>query len=170
MKTFGAVIVFVVFSQSVFAKDILKKIDLNTAKALPKLPILTKGCEGECCGILKSNKALSEIQLFEAPDESSKKIVVLKKGESFIHAEFFTKILKFGDVREDGKNLIALNYQSEGTSAVWDGVKVRETDSQDHYHDPKTESWIQIKTKSGAKGWTNLPAKDGQDLDYGWCV
>jgi hypothetical protein len=143
-------------------------VDLSVIKSLPKTPVLTKGCEGECCGILKTNKATQDIVLYDSPSKSAKKVGTIKKGESFEKAEFFTKILKFGEVSEGGRKLTVLSYLSEGNSVVWDGKEVRTTQSDEGYREAKTESWAQIKSKSFS-GWANLFPKDGKKLDYGWC-
>lgn len=103
----------------------------------------------------------------------------MKKGEEFAEAEFFTKITRFGEVREGTKKLTVVTYLSEGNVLVWDGKKLRDTNiigegeegegADNGYKEPTTESWVRFKTKSGATGWAKLPPKDGKELNYGWC-
>jgi hypothetical protein len=168
-KTAAAIGFFLVWSLVAYAGARIPTVDLSAAKSLPRLPILIRGCEGECCGILKTKMARFEFQLYETPDRSSKKVSLIKKGEAFESAEFFTKMLKFGEVREGQKKLTVLTYLSEGSSIVWDGKEIRATESDEDYRSPETESWVQIKTKTGVEGWANLPSKDGKELDYGGC-
>jgi len=165
-----------VLSSKVSAGDQIPVVDIYTAKTLPKLPVLTEGCEGECCGLLKSNKARRAFDLFESPKRPSKKLAVVSKGEVLDSVDFFTKIVKFGSTKVNGKKVIVLMYLSEGNVVIWDGKKVRQTECNgggdtcsENPKQAETESWLKIKTKSGVTGWADLPAREGSEFDYGWC-
>lgn len=49
-------------------------VDLRQVKALPKAPFLVSGCEGECCGILKSRIAQTAFELFSEPVSGAKPV------------------------------------------------------------------------------------------------
>lgn len=150
---------------------------------LPPVPAVQPGCEGECCGILATKTAKKETPLFEKPDKTSRALTTLASGESFNDARNFIKVLRFGKaiVREDvsreseatsdlhiGDELTIVSYEGEGYYLVWaKGYKrVLQIDppAYEIQGEGETESWVEITTKSGVKGWALAP-----ELDWGWC-
>ncbi len=169
-------VLFMVVSSKCLAGEKIPVVDIFTLKSLPRLPILAEGCEGECCGLLKSQKVLADINLAEGPGRGFKNVGVIKKGEVLDSVEFFIKILKFGSTKVNGKKLKVLTYMAEGNVSIWDGKKVRATECtsggdicDDNLKQAATESWLRIKTKRGVTGWANISARGDGILDYDSC-
>ena len=110
-------------------------------------------------------------------------MAVLKKGESFKDAVFFTKILQFGEIPESvgkkNKRLIVIMGSGyfKREALGWNGRNLKlvrvvnyNLDALLTYSPPKQESWVQFKTQTDVVGWANLGSISGSSdsLDYDW--
>lgn len=149
-------------------------VDFNYVQELPKLPVITRGCEGECCGILASNKILKDIKVFKYPDVTSALVTTLT-SKNFIDkekTEFYVRINQYGSAIDNGKQVTIIHYGGEGFTYAWDGKKAYTTDyitgedvlAKSKYKEAKTEKWIKVHYGQKAFGWALEP-----ELDYGWC-
>ena len=104
---------------------IIPIINFTEIKKLPTPPVLTLGCEGECCGQIKSNKIKKTTILYFEPDSNSKKVGTLKKDDTFNLDKtlYYTRINQFGSAQLNGKKVDVLMYLSEGNVLVYDGLK-----------------------------------------------
>jgi hypothetical protein len=167
---------FIFVSTKCLADEKTQVVDIYSLKSIPTLPVLTKGCEGECCGLIKSKKVLADVVFSESPNKTAKTLGLVKKGEVVDQADFFIKILQFGSTKINGKKLTVLKYIAEGNVSVWDGTKVRATECvsggdkcDDKIKYAKTESWLRIKLKNGLTGWAEVSASDNGILELDTC-
>lgn len=151
--------------------------------ALPPVPRLQPGCEGECCGKLNSNRVLKATALYEKPEAESAVLSQLPEGSEFKEVRNFVRVLKHGKaiVREDvasegattadlaiGDELELLSYDGEGLYTVWAKGKLRsillDPPAYEIQSEAETESWVEITLPDGRKGWALAP-----ELDWGFC-
>lgn len=150
---------------------------------LPPVPSLKPGCEGECCGILQTPTTKKQTVLYEKPEKDSKVVATLAEGEGFREARSFIKVLRYGKavVREDvsreseatsdlrvDDELTLISYEGEGYYLVWAKGYTRalavDPPAYELQSEGETESWVEITTQNGIKGWALAP-----ELDWGWC-
>lgn len=141
-------------------------VNLEHIKVLPSTPFITRGCEGECCSNITSNKILKDAPLFQYPDLSSKKVGVLKKDELFDlkKSEMYIRTNQYGSALFGGKKLTVYGAGEEGSVLGFDGKTISEfgggsdeciacENSTYSYVAPKTEAWMKIFYGKNNFGW-----------------
>lgn len=133
-----------------------------------------RGCEGECCGLLSSDKILKDIKLYKYPDLTSPVVTTLSPNTRINKdkSEFYVKIKQYGSAIDNGQKITIITYGSEGYAYGWNGKKAYGTGyitgedvlKESQYKEPITEKWIKIFYGNNGFGWSKDP-----DLDYGWC-
>ncbi len=73
-----------------------KKTSFYPCHRFKKLPHLEKGCEGEACGILKYDKAIKSVDVFENAENNSKTIGHIKKCQKIERFESYTLLSELG--------------------------------------------------------------------------
>lgn len=149
-------------------------VDFEKIKELPKPPVIMRGCEGECCGMLASDKILKNIKLFKYPDSGSDVVDTLKPSLKINkdQTEFYIKIKQYGSAIDNGQKVTIITYGSEGYAYGWNGKSAYATGyitgedvlKESQYKAPITEKWIKINYGKNFFGWALDP-----DLDFKWC-
>lgn len=153
----------------------LSIVDFQKAKAPPEtLPFLTRGCEGECCGILNSNTLKKEIAFRKAPDSNSEIIKTLPKGFELRNPIFYLKVKEYGEsevIMYDGarKKVKGIFYLGGGNIFVWDGLKFSSLDEFRGVENGLSESWLRANDDANNSGWILLDGGPGDILELGWC-
>lgn len=138
------------------------------------------GCEGECCGLLSSNKVHRPFTVYEKPDVASKKVAMASKGETLKKIEFYLKIVSHGEALYKGKKVAILQYISEGWYQIQDSagdVKEVEGGELANIKSAQTEEWIKVNIDGKFQGWAPIPAHGSNGatphkddyLYYKWC-
>jgi hypothetical protein len=153
-------------------------VHIEQMKTLPATPFIMRGCEGECCGNIKSNKIINEAKLFQYPDVTSKVVGSLKKNSTFDLNKFemYIRVGSYGSAEYSSKKLTVISAESEGAVFAFDGTKfdsfgggsdecIACERSSYKYKAPVTESWIKIYYGKNNWGWI----KNVNNIEPGTC-
>jgi hypothetical protein len=152
------------------------KLDIShpkraSVKCSLKLPIMQKGCEGECCGIpTQPLRPSVATDLFEKPSSKSKVVGKITKDEALKNFELLLVTSELGEVKvvddnfkitklglKEGDILKTISYGSEGSYIVclgnsqsaelgWEG-------ELELIKSAKIEQWSKITKKNGVTGY-----------------
>ncbi|MBK23132.1 MAG: hypothetical protein CME70_03925 [Halobacteriovorax sp.] len=150
----------------------LSIVHQNTAKEIPAPPFLMYGCQGECCGILKSNLIKDTLTLKKYPFFASEVIGKVEKGDVASSITHFIKILEPKTTIYNENEVKVLHYVSEGSYLFFDGKNfIIDAPQKILVDDPVVEEWVKINHK-GLSGWTQSigdPMDPESPLDLRWC-
>ena len=142
----------------------------DSLSKLPEAPFLIRGCQGECCGILKSNVIKESIVLYKLPFHSSTVVGEIKKGELAKSIKHYVKVNKSAKWTYQQLPVDVLFYVSEGSYLFFNGSKII-VDMIDGSPELDVEEWVEVKGES-ISGWTSYPG-DAMDpeshFDLRWC-
>lgn len=150
-----------------------------TCELHPKYPVLLEGCDGEACGVLTYERALSDTPLYAAPSDELKKVGDLRRCERISSFATFTRLKRPGvaEVVEPdskakalgvrvGDKIPLLRSHGEGFSSGCIGKTT--IDFVDTYAGnadtetrikvaawPDSETWTRVKNQKGVVGYSN---------------
>lgn len=148
--------------------------EIHKCKKFEKFPVLLERCEGEMCGVIKYNKSLKTLSVYQNTSLASSKVDTLHKCEAIKDFKSLVKLRKLGRliVLKPKKGLKKLNiqkndiismitYGGEGYLNACIGNKeiiVSVVDEKDVSHvkiisNPETEGWVKLTTPRNKTGF-----------------